>query len=81
MKVRVKLFAVARELVGRDRVEIELPEQPTIGQLRDALAVQMPALAGLARHVMFAIGTQYADDRAVIGEASDVACIPPVSGG
>jgi molybdopterin synthase sulfur carrier subunit len=81
MKVRVKLFAVARELAGRDTVEIALSVRPTVGQLRDALAAQVPELAGLVRHVTFAIGADYADDRATIDEGSDVACIPPVSGG
>ena len=81
MKVRVKLFAVARELAGRDTVEVVLPAHSTVGQLREALAAQVPELAGLVRNVMFAIGAEYADDRATISEASDVACIPPVSGG
>jgi sulfur-carrier protein len=81
MMVRVKLFAVARQLAGRDVVELELATPATIGRLRATLAAQVPELAGISRHVMFALGTDYADDSATVDEASEISCIPPVSGG
>lgn len=81
MKVRVKLFAVARQLAGRDALELTLPAGATIRELRQAIGEQAPELAGLARHAMFAVGTEYADDRTTIHEDADLACIPPVSGG
>ncbi|MBI2826592.1 MAG: MoaD/ThiS family protein [Planctomycetia bacterium] len=81
MKVRVKLFAVARQLAGRDELELSLPAGATIGELRHALGEQSPELASLAQHAMFAVGTEYADDRTTIPENADLACIPPVSGG
>ena len=81
MKIRVRLFAAARESAGRDFVELELPDGATIGQLRAQLAAEVPQLSTLARQMMFALGTQYADDPVVVPRDSDVACIPPVSGG
>ena len=81
MKIKVRLFAVARELAGHDHVELELPDGATIGQLRTQLAAEVPQLSPLIRQMMFAIDTQYADDPTVVPPDSDVACIPPVSGG
>jgi sulfur-carrier protein len=81
MKVRLKLFAVARQLAGHDTLELELPTGATVAQLRASLVAQVPALAGIVRHVMFAIGIEYADDTTVLSDGADVACIPPVSGG
>ncbi len=81
MKVRVRLFAVARQAAGRDSIELELPEGATIGELRSQLAAQMSALGGLWGQMLFALGTRYADDDSVISPGADVACIPPVSGG
>ncbi|HEY4312454.1 MAG TPA: MoaD/ThiS family protein [Pirellulales bacterium] len=81
MTVRVKLFAVARELTGRDVLEITVPAGATVGGLRAALVVAAPELEKVARHVMFAIGTEYADDAQPLVEGVEVACIPPVSGG
>jgi molybdopterin converting factor small subunit len=32
-------------------------------------------------HVLFAVGSEYAGDERPIREGSQIACIPPVSGG
>ncbi len=81
MKLSIRLFAVARELAGCDAVEVEVPEGSTIRQVRQRLAEARPALAAVLPHVLFAIGSQYAADNAVVPAGSEVACIPPVSGG
>ena len=81
MKVRVKLFAVARQRIGRDCVEIELPTDASVRQLRGALVEQFPPLTDVIPHVRFAVNSEYAADAAVIPAAAEVAIIPPVSGG
>ncbi|HEY2841369.1 MAG TPA: MoaD/ThiS family protein [Pirellulales bacterium] len=81
MIVRVRLFAVARQLAGKELVEVSLPSGGTIAQLRVALPEQFPALAPLGRAAMFSVGAEYADDNTRLAEGADVACIPPVSGG
>ena len=80
MKVRVQLFAVAKELAGRDYVSLDLPEGCTIGQLRARLADDVPSLAAVLPQVLFAVGSEYTPDEQAI-EGNEVACIPPVSGG
>ncbi len=42
--VRLRLFALARQLAAADTIEVELPEPATIGQLRAQLAAACPAL-------------------------------------
>ena len=81
MILRVKLFAVAKQLAGSDAVEVDLPQGSTVGQLRAAVAEQMPALAEVLGHVMIAVNMQYASDETVVPARAEVACIPPVSGG
>jgi len=81
VKVRVRLFAVARELSGCDSLELELPEGSTIGDLRAALAKRVPALEEVLPGVIFAIGTSYAINKTPLQPNAEVACIPPVSGG
>lgn len=81
MKVCIRLFAVAKDIAGSDSVWLELPEGATVGQLRERLAAQMPALAAVLPQVLFAVGNDYARDEMVIPPTSEVACIPPVSGG
>jgi len=81
VNVELKLFAVARQLAGCETVEIELPDQATVGELRDRLVEQVPALVSLRDQLLFAVNAQYADLAAAIPPGAEVACIPPVSGG
>ncbi len=81
MSVHLQLFAAVREMAGCQALEIELPPGAKIADLRQALVRQVPALAALAPHLMFAINAQYATEATVIPQAAEVACIPPVSGG
>ena len=81
MIIEVKVFAVAKQLVGAEVVKIELPSQSTVGQLRQALADQYPELGETLRHVVFAVNQEYASNETSIPLHAEVACIPPVSGG
>jgi molybdopterin converting factor subunit 1 len=81
MKVRVKLFAVAKELAGCDELTIDLPEGATISDLRAAVIHASPTLARIVPHAVWAVGAEYANEDTKLNEDSEVAIIPPVSGG
>ena len=81
MNVRVKLFAVAKELAGCDELAVELPTGAVIRDLRGAITIVAPALARIVPHVLWAVGAEYANDETPLTEQSEVALIPPVSGG
>jgi len=81
MRTIVRVFALARQLVGQDAVAVDLPPAATVAELRKALADQHPALAGLVPHALFAVNAQYAPDASAIPPGAEVALIPPVSGG
>jgi molybdopterin converting factor small subunit len=81
MKVRVKLFAVAKELAGRDVLAVDLPNNATIADLRKAVVDAVPALKEVVPHSLWAIGSEYVLDDTKLNEYSDIALIPPVSGG
>lgn len=81
MIVQVKLFAVAKQLVGGDTLSVELPEQPTVADVRNALARDYPALSGTLARVVFAVNAEYATDQTRVSPSDEIACIPPVSGG
>jgi len=81
MKLDVRLFAQARDLVQSERVRIELPEKPTVSDLRRILAERYPELASLSSTLLVAIGVDYAEDERLLMPEDEVACFPPVSGG
>ena len=81
MNVQVKLFAVAKQLVGSDTASVELPAEPTVADLRTALARDFPALEVTLASVVFAVNAEYATDQTRLSTTDEIACIPPVSGG
>ena len=82
MNVTVKLFAAARDVLGRETVDVSVDAtRPTIGRLREALSQDHPELAAIVNHSMFAIDEEYRVEEAEIPAGATVVCIPPVSGG
>jgi molybdopterin converting factor subunit 1 len=81
MTFRVCLFARARDLAGADAVAVELPAGSTVGELRCALAAEVPALAGLLQRCALAVNDEFAGDSLTLPLAAEVALLPPVSGG
>lgn len=81
MRVSVKLFAMARQRAGQGEVTLELPEPATVADVRGALARTIPALAPFVPNLMIAVDASYASDSDPVSEASEIAAIPPVSGG
>jgi molybdopterin converting factor subunit 1 len=81
VRVRVRLFAVQRELAGVRELGLDLPAGATVEDAWRALIERHPVLAPGRASVRFARNGTYAEpgDRLVDGD--EVACIPPVSGG
>jgi molybdenum cofactor cytidylyltransferase len=81
MQVKVRLFALAKERVGRPELQLELAEPATVADLRAALSSRWPDLAPLWSSALIAVDEEYAGDEATITPGSQIAVIPPVSGG
>ena len=81
MRVRVRLFAIQRELVGAREVPIELADGATVEDAWTAVVAQFPVLAPGRPSVRFARNGDYAEPATALGDGDEVAFIPPVSGG
>jgi len=81
MNISLQLFAAAKEIAETSELSISLPDGASVGDLRNAIVNQHPALAGLAAHSMFAIADDYVKDDTKLSDKTVVAMIPPVSGG
>ena len=81
MIARVQMFAVARQLSGHDVMELQVPDQAAVRDLRAALLTAVPQLEPLMPHLLFAINAEYANDNTALPPGAEIACIPPVSGG
>ena len=81
MRVRVRLFAIQRELAGTREVALELPDGATVADAWNGLVELHPALAPGRASVRFARNGSYADETTPLSDSDEVAMIPPVSGG
>ena len=81
VRVRVRLFAMQRELAGTRAVELALPAGATIEDAWAALVGRLPDLAPGRAALRFARNGGYASPDTPLGDGDEVAMIPPVSGG
>ncbi|MBI3745312.1 MAG: molybdenum cofactor biosynthesis protein MoaE [Chloroflexi bacterium] len=81
MRVRVRLFALQRELAGTRELTLELPAPATIADAWAALVAAHPVLAPGGTSVRFARNGAYAPATDALLDGDEVAMIPPVSGG
>jgi len=81
MKIRVRLFASVKDIIGRREVVLELPEGTTASELLHRLAVDHPRLHALMPSLLLAVNREYVESTRVLRDGDEVAFIPPVSGG
>ena len=81
MKLRIQLFAAARDIVAQSPFPVELPDGATVADLRIQLVQDCPKLKSMAVNLLVAVNNQYAGDSYVLKADDAVACFPPVSGG
>jgi MoaD family protein len=81
IRVRVRLFAVQRELAGKREVALELTPPATIEDAWQALVAIYPVLAPGRPAIRFARNAAYAPAAEPLSDGDEVAMIPPVSGG
>ena len=81
MRVRVLLFARARDLAGTASLSLELPDGATVADLRGTLAAAYPRLGEFLPRCAAAVGGEVASDELVLAEGVEAALLPPVSGG
>jgi len=81
VRVRVRLFARYREALGRERLEVELPDDGTVESAWSAVANRHPELAPFRPFTLFAVGQDYVSPEHRLRPDDELCLFPPVSGG
>src|SRR5207237_565419 len=82
MVVSVRLFAMLREAAHRERLDVELADGATAGDLVDTVARDAGLGAVVAPgRVVVAVNREYVPIGHRLRDGDEVALIPPVSGG
>jgi molybdopterin synthase catalytic subunit len=77
----VRFFARAREVVGVDSCQLDLPAGSLVRDLQRRLLEEYPGLAELLKHSAIAVDRKLASADVAISNDTEVAVLPPVSGG
>jgi molybdopterin converting factor subunit 1 len=80
-RIRVRLFAIQRELAGAREIALDLPPGATIEAAWTALVERHPVLAPGRPAVRFARNGEYTDPETALDDGDELAIIPPISGG
>ncbi len=80
-EIHVRLFAGLHDLVGKRDLVLDMPAGATVGQLRDRLGIEYPAVQAMLSTLVCAVDEEYVPSDHVLREGDDVALIPPISGG
>ena len=81
MKTKILFFATLRDYVGAKTVELEVPAETTVAELKNLLVKRYPKMALAQNSIMAAINREYAADEQVMPRDAEIAFFPPVSGG
>ncbi len=81
MRVKVKFFAVWREIVGNTELDWPFQEGLKAGELLKELVSEFPGLVGASRSSLILVNRQYSNLETVLQPGDEVAFIPPVGGG
>lgn len=81
MRIRLLLFALYRDLVDQNEVEVELPAGATVSDLVRALRARGGGWARLPEEPVAAVNREYATPETALADGDEVALLPPVAGG
>jgi len=81
MKIRLLAFATARQALGRGELELEVPGGSTVADLSSLLREEYPDLTAIWSRLAVAVDGDLAAPHDELREDSEVALLPPVSGG
>lgn len=80
MKIKVLLFGIIKDVINHNNLEINLPNNSTILNLKEELFKSYPELK-TNKNFTVAVNEVYENNTCILQKNDIVALIPPVSGG
>lgn len=81
MEVKVLLFAYLKEVAGKPVISLNLDEPATAGSILDKIKEFYPTVSEQVAYFKVSIDGEYVSNTAPVRADSEIAIIPPVSGG
>ena len=80
-RIKLLFFATLRDRAGTRSLELDIPADMNVKELKDKLSTDYPNLKDSLKSVLIAVNHEYAFDEAILPKDAEVALFPPVSGG
>lgn len=82
MKVTVLFFGAAKEIVGAEQIEFDLPPQISAAAAFEQLLEKYSTLREkFGKSLLFSVNQEYANGEEIVKDGDELAIFPPVSGG
>jgi molybdopterin converting factor small subunit len=81
MKVQVQFFSRLRDLAGRSKTELDVPDGAQVTELLRLLYSQTPALREWDKSILVASGVEFVGRDYVLKPDDEISIMPPVQGG
>jgi molybdopterin converting factor subunit 1 len=80
-KIKVRLFAILREMVGEREITITVPAGITVSYLNNEILKKYPQLKSFSNKFVTSVNCKVTTGDTVITSSDEIALLPPVSGG
>ena len=80
-KIKVKLFAILREMVGEREITITVPAGITVNNLNNEILKKYPQLKSFSNKFVTSVNCKVTSGDTIISSKDEIALLPPVSGG
>ena len=79
--IKVKLFGISTEIVGKSEMTLMVPVGTTVGNLKKKITNMYPSLDVANVPLVFAVNHRVAGEHVLVTHLDEIAILPPVSGG
>jgi len=80
MEIDIIAFGIAKDIIGQQKIAVEVEESYTVNQLKDWLLKNYPKFIEV-QSIKIAVNEVYAKDDLILQAKDEIVIIPPVSGG
>lgn len=80
-KIKVRLFAILREMVSEREIIITVPTGITVSYLNNEILKKYPQLKSFSNKFVTSVNCKVTAGDTVITSSDEIALLPPVSGG
>ena len=81
MRIRIRYFAVLREVMGQGEEALLVPEESRAGDVRHLLLTRYPELQAVMERALCAVNHRYVPFDTVLQDDDELVFIPPTGGG